>query len=131
MTTAPDSPFRRRTIAAIALALAALALLATAAPSSARPVTRSCGLFPGEGAFSYTKTQGVNCRSAIKTSYRIVRRFCDRPGKCDYGPHTPITRVYRGTVRYRGWRCRLREGYELSVVDCHRGKQHIFHKSGA
>lgn len=127
---APRTESWRRRLAT-AVALAALALALWPGHSSAAPVSRTCGILPGDGAYSYTKTVGIRCKPAIKISYRVSRRFCRRPGNCEHGPGTSIARIYRGRVNYRGWRCRVKNGWELSVVECDRGRQHIFHKSAA
>jgi hypothetical protein len=117
--------------AALLVAIAALVSVLWPAQGAAEPVRRTCGILPGDGAYSYTKTQGIRCKPAIKISRRVVRRFCGRPGNCEFGPGTAIAGTYRGRVRYRGWNCRVKIAWELSVVDCRRDRQHIFHKSAA
>jgi hypothetical protein len=100
--------------------------------AEAKPAYRFCGpLPPGDGAFSYTNTRGVSCRVGVRVSRRAVRRFCERPGNCEFGPGTAITDMYKGRVTYGGWRCRVKVGYEFTMADCHKGSQRIFHKSGA
>lgn len=39
--------------------------------------------------------------------------------------------MFKGRVIYRGWRCRVKVGYEFTMADCHKGRNRIFHKSGA
>jgi len=109
-----------------------LAAIALSAPiSHAAPLSRTCGLLPGEGAYSYIKTRGVTCRTGRRVAFRARRRFCAQHNSCRLGPPFPISKQYRGQVGYRGWSCRVTQGWELSVVSCQSGDRQIFEKSAA
>jgi hypothetical protein len=110
------APPRLRPVALL-VALVALASVLWPAEGMADPVHRTCGILPGDGAYSYTKTQGIRCKPAIKISRRVTRRFCGRPGNCEFGPGTSIAGIYRGKVRYRDWDCR---GQDRLGADCGR-----------
>jgi hypothetical protein len=99
--------------------------------AGAAPVFRTCGLLPGEGYYSYTKSSGITCRAANRIAYRVVRKFCRHHSDCRYGMHTSPLLVRRGRTSYRGWNCRVRQGYELSDVRCRRGRQWFHYESAA
>lgn len=125
---AASGAFARRGATAFALATLTLAL---AAPAQASPVSRTCGLLPGDGAYSYIKTRGVTCRSGWRIARQAHRRFCHRHNGCLIQPPTPITTVFAGKIRYRRWRCRVKDGWELSVTRCRRDQQLIVQQSAA
>lgn len=116
---------------AVTLALMAVMVGVATAPAHAAPIPRLCGLLPGDGAYSYIKTRGVTCRSGRKIANRARKRFCARHNRCRLGPPFPISKTYKGWTRYRGWRCHVKQGWELSVIRCQRGKQRIFEKAAA
>jgi hypothetical protein len=113
----------------------AMLLIGSIAPfmpaAGAAPVFRTCGLLPGEGFYSYTKSSGITCRAADRIAYRVVRKFCRHHSDCRYGRNTSPLLVRRGRVGYRGWSCQVRQGYELSDVRCRRGRQWFHHESAA
>ena len=109
----------------------ATAALAGGTQATAAPTHRTCGLPEGEGAFHEITTVGVTCRVAEKISNRAIHRFCDQRHGCRYGMHTPPTLIRKGAVVYRGWRCRIRTGYEFSEASCRRGSMHFRNTSGA
>lgn len=111
-----------------------LGLLCAANTADAKPIARTCGILPGDGAYYFVKTRGVTCRDAKRIAYRASRRFCARRNSCRQPQRPPIgvSKIFRGKIRYRGWNCRVKNGWELSVVDCRRGAvQRIFQKSAA
>jgi hypothetical protein len=95
------------------------------------PRTRTCGLLPGEGAYSYIETRGITCRAGKLIAFRARKRFCSSHNDCLINPPTPITKIYKGQVRYRGWTCRVKDGWELLVVRCRKGDLRFVQKSGA
>jgi len=119
------------THASLASCLALLALLCLSSAASAKPIVRTCGLMPGEGAYSYIKTRGVTCRTGGKVTFRARRRFCVRHNDCMIQPPLPISTIFKGKVRYNGWRCQVRDGWESLSVSCWRGKMRIVRKAGA
>ena len=116
--------------AAVVAILTGLLLLAAASPASGAPVKRTCGLLPGDGAFSYIKTTGVKCRDGHKIARRAREKFCSTRSDCEIGP-TAIETSYRGEVRYRGWSCRVKVAYESASTRCEKGSKEIFRASGA
>ncbi len=92
---------------------------------------RTCGLLPGEGAYSYIETRGIGCQAGKRIAHRARKKFCAPRNDCLIQPPTPIAKVYRGNVRYRGWKCRVKDGWELLVVRCRKGEMSFVQKSGA
>lgn len=92
------------------------------------PVRRTCGLLPGEGAFSYIKTVGIRCQAAKRVAAGARDRFCSRHNDCESS--TPFSR-YRGKVRYRGWSCRVRDAWEFLQVKCRKGEMRLHQEAGA
>ncbi len=85
------------------------------------PQTKTCGLLPGDGAYSYIETRGITCQAGKRIAQRARERFCSSHNDCLINPPTPITKIYKGSVRYRGWTCRIKDGWELLVVRCRKG----------
>ncbi|HEX5928296.1 MAG TPA: hypothetical protein VFY48_02795 [Solirubrobacterales bacterium] len=92
---------------------------------------RTCGLLPGDGAYSYIETRGIGCQAGKRIAHRARKKFCSARNDCLIQPPTPITKVYAGNVRYRGWSCRVKDGWELLVVRCRKGEMSFVQKSGA
>jgi len=123
-------PARGTRRAAIMAIVTGLLLLAAVSPASAAPIKRTCGLLPGDGAFSYVKTTGVKCRDGYKVARRAREKFCSARNHCEIGPFD-LEQSYRGEVRYRGWSCRIKVAYESSSENCEKGSKAIFRASGA
>lgn len=115
----------------ICIGLAAVAAFGPSAVADAKPVSRSCGLLPGEGAYSYIKTRGVKCRTGKKIANRARRKFCARHNSCLLQGSVPTTHIYRGRVRYRGWSCRLKVGWEFIHVKCSKGRRWLLQESAS
>jgi hypothetical protein len=92
---------------------------------------RTCGLLPGDGAYSYIETWGVTCQAGKRIAFRARKRFCSSHNDCLINPPTPITKIYKGNVRYHGWACRIKDGWELLVVRCRKGDLRFVQQSGA
>lgn len=93
--------------------------------------SRTCGILPGDGAFRYIKTRGISCRDGMRVAHRARKKFCSAHNQCLINPPTPITTVYKGRVRYNGWNCRIKDGWELTVVRCTKRGMRLFLKSAA
>jgi hypothetical protein len=91
----------------------------------------TCGLLPGDGACSYIETRGITCRGGKRIARRAHAKFCARRNDCLIEPPTPITTVYKGRVRYRGWSCRIKDGWELLSVRCRKGEMSFVQGAGA
>jgi hypothetical protein len=103
----------------------------SAGPAAPRLVRRTCGLLPGEGAFSYVKTVGIRCRAAKRIAHGARRRFCARHHGCRVPQPPPIGFRYRGKVVHRGWTCRVSEGWEFLLVRCRKGDMRIHQEAAA
>lgn len=114
-----------RTWSAALAALLVLVGFGLAAEAGAKPIKRTCGLLPGEGAYNYIKTQGVECRAGGKIAFRARMKFCNRHNDCLSQGATATTRVYKGRVRYRGWSCRVKVGWEDLYTRCSKGNRWI------
>ncbi|HEU5252244.1 MAG TPA: hypothetical protein VFU16_02825 [Solirubrobacterales bacterium] len=103
------------------------------APRRAKPQQRrTCGSPPdGLGAYSYIQTWGIRCAPAYRIAYRARRRFCKRHDDCEIDPAVSIGQIYKGKTRYRGWACRVKVGYELTRVNCHKQKMRLVYRSAA
>jgi hypothetical protein len=102
------------------VALAAAALLG-GSPSLAEGAAnkRLCGIPPGDGAYSYIKTRNVSCRVAQKVRRKAGRKFCGkRFQRCS---NQPGAGYKKGRVKAKGWRCKMRVGWEFFRADCKRG----------
>lgn len=93
--------------------------------------SRTCGILPGDGAYRYIKTRGISCRDGMHVANRARKKFCSAHNQCLINPPTPITTVYTGQVRYNGWNCRIKDGWELTVVRCTKRDMRLFLKSAA
>ena len=89
---------------------------------------RTCGTMPGDGAYSFVKTENVSCRIARKVSNRAGRKFCNQPDNCDEAPGAGYD---KGRVRAKGWRCRMKVGYEFFRAECKRRDQRFIAESAA
>jgi hypothetical protein len=107
------------------LALAALALAAFAPSASAD--SRTCGLLPGDGAYSYVKTHDISCRKARHVGNKAGRRFCRADG-CDALPNE---KPDEGTVRVGPWKCKMKVGWEAYQARCRNGDKSFLQRSGA
>lgn len=106
-------------------------LMALAPSASAKQVSRTCGLLPGDGAYSYIKTRGVKCRHAGKIAFRVQKRFCARRNRCLLQGRVATTHIYQGKVRYRGWSCRVKLGWEFLSVRCRKGRKWLHRESAS
>lgn len=118
------------TLTAVAV-LAATLWMAGGAPGVAEgaPDKRFCGIAPGDGAYSYIKARNVSCRVARKVSRKAGRKFCKGSAQnCDEPPGGGVD---RGRVRAKGWRCKMKVGYEFYRAKCVRGSKRFVAESAA
>lgn len=93
---------------------------------------RTCGTPPdGLGAYSYIQTWGIRCAPAYRIAYRAHRRFCNRHDGCEIDPYVSIRQIYKGKTRYRGWSCKVKDGWELTRVHCRKRKMRLIYRSAA
>lgn len=127
-----ESTVLRGSLSLVVLAATSIAVLLFTAPTQAAAPGRTCGLLPGQGAYSYTQVRGITCRRGTKIAFRAHRKFCNHHNECVIDPTTmPITTLYKGKVRYGAWTCRVMDGWELLSVFCHSGAKRVLHRSGA
>lgn len=95
---------------------------------------RTCGVTPGEGAYYYYRVRNVSCRIARRVSRKAHRNFCGHSYKrcqIDSYPQADYDQVYKGSVRAKGWRCRMRIAWEFYRAKCKRGNQRFKHETAA
>lgn len=92
---------------------------------------RTCGTLPGDGYYSYIQTWGIRCSPAYRIAFRARKRFCKRHDGCLINPPVPISHAYEGTIRYRGWSCRVKDGWELIRVHCRKRNMRLIYRSAA
>ena len=120
----------QRVALVVGLALFGSALLVPSA-SAAPNYDRTCGLLPGDGAYGFVRAKNATCRRAWKVTRKANREFCRRNNDCYIDWQTNIGYVYRGTIRWNGWRCKVTNGWELYRVKCRRGKRIVIGRGGA
>lgn len=92
---------------------------------------RSCGTLPGDGAFNYVRAKNTTCTRAWKTTRQSWKKFCSTRNRCFINPYGDITKVYRGSVRRNGWRCKVSDGWELIRVKCRKGQRFVIWRTGS
>lgn len=99
--------------------------------ASANHGKRTCGTLPGDGAYGYITTVGIRCAPAKRIAFRAHKRFCKRHNDCMIVPPTPISTIYKGRVRYHGWSCHVKDGWELLVIRCRKRDMHLAYRAAA
>ena len=123
------------TVAALAITALLLPLSGSAAGETdgvdaSRERVRTCGLTPGDGAYSYIRTVGIRCRPAWRVVRRAHRKFCDRHNDCMIS-ESNIGMRYRGRVGYNGWGCHVVDGWEYLRVRCAKGQMRALWESAS
>ena len=90
--------------------------------------SRTCGLLPGDGGYSYVKVRGITCQAGKRVAFKARKRFCSKHHDCLLAEPGP---TYRGRVRYHGWTCHVKDGWELLIVRCRKRDMRIFYATGA
>ncbi len=121
---------RSFSVAAIAVVgLLVLAVVASAASAGGGgPDKRKCGVLPGEGFYNYVKVRNVSCREARKVGNKAGRKFCAHSNRC---ATMPTDDPVKGRVNARGWRCKVKVGYESYQARCRKGDMRFLQRSGA
>lgn len=115
----------------VALAVAAIGTLSVPSASADQGIRRTCGTLPGDGAYGYITTVGIRCAPAKRIAFRAHRRFCRRHNKCMIVPPTPISMIFKGRVRYHGWSCHVKDGWELLVIGCRKRDMRFTYRAAA
>jgi hypothetical protein len=100
-------------------------------PLRSQRVRRTCGTLPGDGAYSYITTEGIRCAPAKRIAFRARKRFCERHNDCMVVPPAPISTIFKGHVRYHGWSCHVKVGWELLVVGCKKPDMRFTYRTAA
>lgn len=112
----------RLLLLALVVATAALAVPSGAAASA----DRTCGVLPGDGAYSYVKVWNTTCSKGEKVASKATRKFCNRR---NHGCANPTaSRIFKGRVRAKGYRCKLKLRWEFFRVRCTSGNKRILRK---
>ena len=120
----------RKVVLVLGLALVGSALIAPSA-NAAPNYDRTCGLLPGDGGYGFVRAKNATCRRAWKVTRKSRGKFCRRHNDCYIDWQNDISYVYRGTVRWNGWRCKVTDGWELLRVKCRKGKRIVIQRAGA
>jgi hypothetical protein len=121
---------RRRVALVVGLVLAGSGLIAPNA-SAAPNYDRTCGLLPGDGGYGFVRAKNATCQRAWKVTRKANREFCRQNNDCYINWETNIEYVYRGTIRWNGWRCKVTNGWELYRVKCRKGQRFVLGRGGA
>ena len=119
---------RSKIIVAGTCFLTAALLMATPGASAAPQYDRTCGLLPGDGAFSYVRVANTTCRHGWKVVRKARKKFCKARNDCVMKSDTDF---YRGQVRRNGWRCKVAVGWEYFRAKCRRGNVRVVSMAGA
>jgi hypothetical protein len=119
-----------RLVVIIGIIGACLIVFAAVVPSASEAAgnKRVCGTKPGLGYYNFIKARNVSCRIARRVSRQAGRNFCGhRYSHCSVDPGE--YKVGRTTAK--GWRCRMKIGYEFYRAHCKRNDQGFIHESAA
>jgi hypothetical protein len=96
---------------------------------------RVCGRLPGGGAYNYVRAVGTSCGTARRIGRKVRSRFCAARRDCAFifpdGSVRSPRRKYRGAGRFGGWRCSVVVGWELTKVNCKKGRKSFRMAKGA
>jgi hypothetical protein len=120
----------RRVALLLGLALVGSALI-TPSAGAAPNYDRTCGLLPGDGAFGFVRAKDTTCRRAWKVTRKATRKFCRQNNDCLIDWETNIEQIYRGTLKWNGWRCKVTYGWELIRTKCRKGKRIVIWRAAA
>ena len=123
---------RRRLLASTAAASILVVAVCTGPASGTAPSddgkVQTCGILPGEGAYSYVKVWNVGCAKAEKVARKVSEQFCGpRFEKCD----AEVGEFIRGHEDYRNWDCAVKNGWEFHRVRCEAPHKRFVQESAA
>lgn len=98
--------------------------LAPAAHAGAR-YDITCGILPGDGAYSYVRASNTTCQKGRKATSKARKKFCKARDNCSIDQTGDFSDIYRGTVRRNGWKCKVAVGWEYSRVKCRKGNMRV------
>jgi hypothetical protein len=114
--------------AALIITVAACTSPAMGTIPNERGKAQTCGVLPGDGAYSYVKVWNVGCAKAKKVAGKVSDQFCGpRFQKCD----TEVGEFIRGHEDYRKWDCGLKTGWEFHRVRCEAPHKRFVQESAA
>lgn len=106
-----------------AAVLAVILMMAPPSRTSAADNMRVCGITPAEadGFYSYIRARNVSCSIARHVGRQASRNFCGhRYQHCNV---EPTSRPKKGHTTAKGWRCKVKVGYESFKAKCRRHDQ--------
>jgi hypothetical protein len=123
-----ETGLRAGAVAASIIALGAWTGPAMGTVADERGKVRTCGIQPGDGAYSYVKVWNVGCAKAKKVARKVSKQFCGpRFDKCD----TDVGEFIRGHEDYRKWDCAVKTGWEFHRVRCEAPRKRFVQESAA
>lgn len=120
----------RKLILIVGLALVGSVMIVPSA-SAAPNYDRTCGTLPGDGYFGFVRAQNTTCQRAYKVTRKASRKFCSQNNDCTIDQQSDLSQLYRGTVRWNGWRCKVMNGWEIYRVKCRKGERVVLARGGA
>jgi len=111
--------------------VAALSLSAASGAAASGSYDRTCGLLPGDGGFGYVRAANATCRRAWKVTRKSQKKFCKQHHDCRINWKNNIGKLYKGTVKRNGWRCKVTVGWEYYRTKCRKGNMRVISRGGA
>ena len=120
----------QRVVLLVGLVIIGPALMVPSA-GAAPNYDRTCGLLPGDGGFGFVRAKNTTCQRAWKVTRKATQKFCRQNNACFIDWETNIEQVYRGTVKWNGWRCKVTYGWELIRAKCRKSQRMVIWRAGA
>jgi len=109
-------------------AMVTLSALLAGSSQAAPHYDQTCGMLPGQGAFSFVRAKNTTCPRARRVTRKALKKFCRSHGRCLMDSANDF---YRGKVRWNGWRCKVADGWEYIRVKCRRGRMRVIWMAAA
>ena len=109
----------------------AIGLLAPGMSQAAPNYDETCGLLPGQGGYGYVRVANMSCRHGKKVTRKSMKKFCKAHNDCYIDWEKNIEKVYRGSVRRNGWKCKVANGWEYYRVKCRKKDMRVISRGGA
>ena len=91
----------------------------------------TCSAAPDQGAGRTLRVSNMSCRHGSKVVRKSAKKFCKEHNDCLIDFEQNINKVYRGTVRRNGWKCKVTIAWEYARVKCRKGDMRVISIGGA